>query len=80
MADKNQIVIYTTSIGIVRSTAQDCQFVCRIFQNLSLKYIEKDVSIHPLYLKELYDRIGYIKVKLPQTFIGDLYIGVSTVF
>ncbi|RDD40110.1 Glutaredoxin domain-containing cysteine-rich protein [Trichoplax sp. H2] len=73
--DKNEIVIYTTSIGIIRETAQDCQLVRSILQTLCLKFIEKDVSIHPLYLKELYERIGTVKIKLPQTFVGGLYVG-----
>lgn len=41
--DSNKIIIYTTSLGVVRQTRADCLYVIKAFRSLMLKTEERDI-------------------------------------
>lgn len=76
--DVGKIVIFTTSMRIVRQTFDDCQLVRKIFQNHRVRYEEKDLFMNAEYHDELIARLGEgHPVTLPIIFIDGELIGVS---
>jgi len=49
--DDNKIIIYTTSLGIVRATKGDCLYLTNVFRTLMLKTEERDI-VSEYYHKE----------------------------
>ncbi|XP_071847845.1 glutaredoxin domain-containing cysteine-rich protein CG12206-like [Apostichopus japonicus] len=74
--DVGKIVIFTTSMRIVRQTFDDCQLVRKIFQNHRVRYEEKDLFMNAEYHDELIARLGEgHPVTLPIIFIDGELIG-----
>lgn len=77
-----RIVIYTTSLRVVRTTFERCELVRKIFQNHRVKFQEKNIALNSDYGKELDERcrkVGEIP-SLPVVFIEGQYLGVSTAY
>ncbi|KAI7801766.1 putative glutaredoxin domain-containing cysteine-rich protein 1 [Triplophysa rosa] len=74
-----RIVIYTTSFRVVRTTFERCELVRKIFQNHSVRFIEKNIALDSEYGKELEMRCKRVgePPSLPVVFIGGHYLGVS---
>lgn len=74
--DVGKIVIYTTSMRIVRQTFEDCQLARKIFQNHRVRYEEKDLFMNSDYQEELIARLGEgHPVTLPIVFVDGELIG-----
>ncbi|NXC18649.1 GRCR1 protein, partial [Corythaeola cristata] len=74
-----RIVIYTTSLRVVRTTFERCELVRKIFQNHRVKFEEKNIALNSDYGKELDERcrrVGEVP-SLPVVFIDGHYLGVS---
>nr|XP_025043241.1 glutaredoxin domain-containing cysteine-rich protein 1 [Pelodiscus sinensis] len=72
-----RIVIYTTSLRVVRTTFERCELVRKIFQNHRVKFEEKNIALNSDYGKELEERcrrVGEIP-SLPVVFIDGQYLG-----
>ncbi|KAJ7959616.1 Glutaredoxin [Quillaja saponaria] len=69
------IVVYYTSLRVVRRTFEDCRAVRSIVRGFRVKIDERDVSMDPLYLEELQGILGNKNVTLPRVFIGGVYVG-----
>ncbi|KAH0616226.1 hypothetical protein JD844_027192 [Phrynosoma platyrhinos] len=72
-----RIVIYTTSLRVVRTTFERCELVRKIFQNHRVKFEEKNIALNSEYGKELDERcrrVGEIP-SLPVVFIEGQYLG-----
>ncbi|XP_061440729.1 glutaredoxin domain-containing cysteine-rich protein 1 [Rhineura floridana] len=72
-----RIVIYTTSLRVVRTTFERCELVRKIFQNHRVKFEEKNIALNSDYGKELDERcrrVGEIP-SLPVVFIEGQYLG-----
>lgn len=75
---KEKVVLYFTSLRMVRKTYEDCCKVRMILKGLGIRVDERDVSMHLGFkeeLKELLSEGNYGKGGLPKVFIGRKYIG-----
>lgn len=73
--DAGKVVLYTTTMGIVRSTYQRCLLVKKILRNLLVKYEERDVFMSMEYQDEIRDRMRSDQILVPQLFIDGQHIG-----
>jgi len=79
-SEHGKCVLYLTSLGIIRSTQENCLTVTKILRNLLIKYEERDVSISRKHLQALREKLGCrdkISVPLPQLFVNGRLIGGS---
>uniref|UniRef100_A0A8C5TG88 Glutaredoxin and cysteine rich domain containing 1 n=1 Tax=Malurus cyaneus samueli TaxID=2593467 RepID=A0A8C5TG88_9PASS len=72
-----RIIIYTTSLRVVRTTFERCELVRKIFQNHRVKFEEKNIALNSDYGKELEERCRRVCVlpSLPVVFIDGHYLG-----
>ncbi|XP_004922689.2 glutaredoxin domain-containing cysteine-rich protein CG31559 [Bombyx mori] len=73
--DAGKVVVYTTTMGIVRSTYQRCVLVKKILRNLLIKYDERDVFMSIEYQDEIRDRMRSEQILVPQLFVDGQHIG-----
>lgn len=71
------VVMYTTTMGIVRGTYQRCLKVRQILRTHLVKFEEKDVFMSRETQAEIKDRMSTTEILVPQVFIEGQYIGVS---
>ncbi|XP_020209701.1 uncharacterized protein LOC109794668, partial [Cajanus cajan] len=69
------VVVYFTSLRVVRRTFDDCRAVRSILRGLRVAVDERDVSIDDRFRDELHGILGRRSVALPRVFIGGVYIG-----
>jgi glutaredoxin domain-containing cysteine-rich protein 1 len=72
------VVLYTTSMGIVRSTYTKCQTVKKILNTLMVKYEERDVFMSTVHQQEIRERMETDEIDVPHLFVDGQYIGVSS--
>ncbi|XP_071509951.1 glutaredoxin domain-containing cysteine-rich protein 1-like [Diadema antillarum] len=71
-----RIIVYTTSVRIVRQTFDDCQYVRKLFQNHRVRFEERDLFMNSKHQKELEERIGSTTdINLPICFIDGELVG-----
>lgn len=73
--DAGKVVVYTTTMGIVRGTYQRCVLVKKILRNLMVKYEERDVFMSTEYQDEIRDRMKSEQILVPQLFVDGQHIG-----
>ncbi|XP_010264563.1 PREDICTED: uncharacterized protein At5g39865 [Nelumbo nucifera] len=74
-ADK-RIIVYFTSLRVVRKTFEDCRSVRSILRGFRVSIDERDLSMDAGFLEELQRILGRKKPPtLPRVFIGGRYIG-----
>ncbi|CAF1892070.1 hypothetical protein HID58_045990 [Brassica napus] len=75
---ENSIVVYFTSLRVVRPTFEDCRAVTTILRTFPVRIDERDLSMDASYAAEL-ERIFFggkkDLPKLPRVFIGGRYVG-----
>lgn len=72
------VVLYTTSLGGVRRTFEDCNRVRAILENHRVVFDERDVSLHGPFLGELKELVGSgdgTGVPVPRLFVKGRYLG-----
>uniref|UniRef100_A0A5B7B4E0 Glutaredoxin domain-containing protein n=1 Tax=Davidia involucrata TaxID=16924 RepID=A0A5B7B4E0_DAVIN len=75
---EKRIVVYFTSLRVVRSTFEDCRTVRSILRGFRVSIDERDLSMDSAFLGELQRILGQenkAKLTLPRVFIGGRYIG-----
>jgi glutaredoxin len=75
--DGGKIVLYLTSMGVVRSTYAKCQTVKKILRTLMVKFEERDIFMSHVHQQEIRDRMQSDEIEVPQLFVDGQYIGVS---
>ncbi|XP_047333181.1 uncharacterized protein At3g28850 [Impatiens glandulifera] len=73
------VVLYSTSLGGVRKTYEDCNRVRSILENHQVVFDERDVSLHGEFLSELRELIGEEGRVVPRLFVKGRYIGGAEV-
>ncbi|XP_004148177.1 uncharacterized protein At5g39865 [Cucumis sativus] len=71
----HRIILYHTSLRVVRRTFEDCRVVRSILRTLRVPIDERDLSMDSRFVDELHDAIGRKSLSLPRVFIGGRYIG-----
>ncbi|KAF8397229.1 hypothetical protein HHK36_016139 [Tetracentron sinense] len=72
---EKRIVVYSTSLRIVRKTFEDCRAVRSILRGFRVSIDERDLSMDAGFLEELQGILGRKKLTLPRVFIGGRYVG-----
>ncbi|AES99638.1 putative thioredoxin-like protein [Medicago truncatula] len=72
---ENRVVIYFTSLRVIRRTYNDCRAVRSILRNFRVITDERDVSIDDRFRDELNEILNRKNVTLPRVFVGGVYIG-----
>ncbi|XP_030506370.1 uncharacterized protein At5g39865 isoform X1 [Cannabis sativa] len=72
---EKRIVVYFTSLRVVRSTFEDCRAVRSILRGFRVSIDERDLSMDSSFLSELQQILGQRKLTLPRVFIGGRYVG-----
>ncbi|XVE99811.1 hypothetical protein REPUB_Repub03eG0233500 [Reevesia pubescens] len=70
-----RIIVYLTSLRVVRKTYEDCRTVSSILGGFRVPIDERDLSLDSSFLDELQGIIGRKSFTLPLVFIGGMYIG-----
>lgn len=70
----DSVVVYTTSLGGVRRTYEDCYKVRSILELHRVVFDERDVSLHGEFLSELKELVGEGE-SVPRLFVKGRYIG-----
>lgn len=70
-----RVVLYFTSLRVVRSTFEDCRAVRSILRGFRVRMDERDLSMDSRFVRELQGMISTMTVTLPRVFIGGRYIG-----
>lgn len=71
------MVLYTTSMGIVRQTYAKCANVKQILRTLLVKFEERDVFMSIDYQQEVRDRMQSEDMLIPQLYVDGHHVGVS---
>lgn len=72
-AGEKRIVVYLTSLRVVRRTFDDCRTVQSILRGFRLSIDERDLSMDSGFLEELKSILGKKDLALPRVFIGGRY-------
>ncbi|CAH1392860.1 unnamed protein product [Nezara viridula] len=73
--EAGKVVVYTTTMGVIRDTFQRCLKVRHILRTHLIKFIEKDVFMSKEIQNEIRERMGMTTVQLPQVFIEGRHLG-----
>lgn len=77
-SEEGKIVVYTTSMGGIRSKVEECAYIRKLFDNLGLKVDERDIFMHKDYQSELDIRLATQNASVPHVFVnGDSLGGVK---
>lgn len=71
------MVVYTTTMGIVRETYHSCMKVKQILRTLLVKFEERDVFMSGEYQAEIRERMRSDHILVPQVFVDGQHVGVS---
>ena len=77
IVEKGKVVLYTTSMRIVRETHDKCKRVKNILQTHMVQYEEKDIFMSRENQETLMNRLGINHVDVPQVFADGQHLGVS---
>ncbi|XP_056631235.1 glutaredoxin domain-containing cysteine-rich protein CG31559-like [Diorhabda sublineata] len=70
-----KVVVYTTTMGILRDTYQACMKVKQILRLLMVKFEERDVFMSSEYQAEIQERMRCNQILVPQVFVDGVHIG-----
>ncbi|CAG9858570.1 unnamed protein product [Phyllotreta striolata] len=73
--EAGKVVVYTTTMGILRDTYQACSKVKQILRLLLIKFEERDVFMSSEYQAEIQERMRCDHVLVPQVFVDGVHIG-----
>lgn len=73
--ERGRVVVFMTTMGIVRHTFERCQRIRKILWTLMVQFEERDVFMARDTQLQLLDRLGSKVVSLPHIFIEGQYLG-----
>lgn len=75
--EQGKIVIYTTTLQVVRESNAKCKRVKKILQSYCVRYEERDLYKKKEYQRELKYRLNLNIIDIPYIFFNGKLIGVS---
>ncbi|XP_057472636.1 uncharacterized protein At5g39865-like isoform X2 [Actinidia eriantha] len=75
---EKRVVVYFTSLRVVRSTFEDCRAVRSILRDFRVSIDERDLAMDTRFMEELQGILAnhkMTKLTLPRVFIGGRYVG-----
>ena len=75
--ERGRIVLYTTSMMIIRDTCENCKKVRQMLQTHMVQYEERDIFMSKENQRELLERLGTETLDVPQVFADGQHLGVS---
>lgn len=75
--DAGKVVVYSTTMGIVRNTYHQCLKVKQILRTHLVKFEERDVFMSGEFQAEIKDRMRCEHILIPQVFVDGQHVGVS---
>ncbi|RUS72662.1 hypothetical protein EGW08_019577 [Elysia chlorotica] len=78
--EQGKIVVYATSMSVVRETSERCKSVRHLLQNHMVRYEERDLYMSREVQQELSYRLkqeGVSELRLPHVFADGIHLGVS---
>ncbi|BFG00676.1 glutaredoxin domain-containing cysteine-rich protein6 [Drosophila madeirensis] len=73
--DVGKVILYTTSMGIIRDTYAKCANVKQILRTLLIKFEERDVFMSVEYQQEMKERMHNRTIRVPQLFVEGQHVG-----
>ncbi|XP_064550113.1 glutaredoxin domain-containing cysteine-rich protein CG31559 [Drosophila montana] len=73
--DLGKVVLYTTSMGVIRDTYAKCANVKQILRTLLVKFEERDVFMSVEYQAEMRQRMQTSQIRVPQLYVEGQLIG-----
>nr|XP_023017638.1 glutaredoxin domain-containing cysteine-rich protein CG31559-like isoform X1 [Leptinotarsa decemlineata]XP_023017639.1 glutaredoxin domain-containing cysteine-rich protein CG31559-like isoform X1 [Leptinotarsa decemlineata]XP_023017640.1 glutaredoxin domain-containing cysteine-rich protein CG31559-like isoform X1 [Leptinotarsa decemlineata]XP_023017641.1 glutaredoxin domain-containing cysteine-rich protein CG31559-like isoform X1 [Leptinotarsa decemlineata] len=73
--EAGKVVVYTTTMGILRETYQACMKVKQILRLLLVKFEERDVFMSSEYQAEIQERMRCDQILVPQVFVDGVHVG-----
>ncbi|XP_064483185.1 glutaredoxin domain-containing cysteine-rich protein CG12206-like [Ornithodoros turicata] len=73
--EAGRVVLYTTSMGVIRHTWEQCRRVKNILQTLLVRFEERDVFMNRSFQKEIMERTGMPHVVVPHMFVEGHLLG-----
>ncbi|XP_044747823.1 glutaredoxin domain-containing cysteine-rich protein CG31559-like [Coccinella septempunctata] len=73
--EAGKVVVYTTTMGIIRDTYQACMKVKQILRTLLIKFEERDVFMSSECQQEIRERMRCDDILIPQVFVDGQHIG-----
>ncbi|XP_060531876.1 glutaredoxin domain-containing cysteine-rich protein CG12206-like [Cylas formicarius] len=73
--DAGKVVVYTTTMGIIRETYQACTKVKQIMRTHLVKFEERDVFMSTEYQTEIRERMQCDHILVPQVYVDGQHIG-----
>ncbi|KAL3880804.1 hypothetical protein ACJMK2_033012 [Sinanodonta woodiana] len=73
--EKGKVIVYTTTMTVVRETADRCNVIRKILQNHMIRYEERDLFMSKENQKELMERLGQNEIGVPQVFLDGIHVG-----
>ncbi|XP_066257239.1 glutaredoxin domain-containing cysteine-rich protein CG31559-like [Euwallacea similis] len=73
--DAGKVVVYTTSMGIIRETYQACMKVKQILRTLLVQFEERDVFMSTEYQSEIRERMRCEQILVPQVYVDGQHCG-----
>lgn len=74
-SDHGAVVVYYTSLRVIRRTFNDCKAVRSLLRRFSVAIDERDVCVDERFRDELQEILGRRDVPLPCVFVGGEYVG-----
>lgn len=79
LSEKGSIIVYTTSMTVVRETHDRCRTARNILLTHMVRFEERDLYMSRQHQREVRQRLDTDTVELPQIFVDGFHIGVSVV-
>ena len=75
--ESGKVVLYLTTLGVIRETFNRCVKVRQILRTMLIKVEERDLFMSKDNQQELSQRMSAKLPVLPQVFVDGQYLGVS---
>ncbi|CAG0880457.1 unnamed protein product [Darwinula stevensoni] len=80
--EAGKVVVYTTNLGVIRRTYQECMKVKNILRTLLVKFEERDIYLNPEVQTELRERLEIPdsnSISVPHVYVEGQWLAVRSI-